>query len=109
MSSMRVGPVGVQPSSSRVPVLVASRSMAKKLPIQPKWSWTSSAAIEATGRSNARPDAAGTGEDLQRNENPRLASSGEVKLVLWRLVSAGSGSGAGRLASRPGAGDPAGG
>jgi hypothetical protein len=34
-SSMSVGPVGVQPSSSRVCVLVAERSMAKKPPIHP--------------------------------------------------------------------------
>jgi len=35
-SSMRVGPVGVQPRSSRVAVLVAVRSMPKKVPIHPK-------------------------------------------------------------------------
>jgi len=35
-SSTRVGPVGVQPRSSRVTVLVAARSMPKKVPIHPK-------------------------------------------------------------------------
>ena len=35
-SSMRVGPAGVQPRSSRVAVLVAARSMPKKVPIHPK-------------------------------------------------------------------------
>ena len=35
-SSMRVGPVGVQPRSSRVVVLDAERSMVKKVPIHPK-------------------------------------------------------------------------
>ena len=36
MSWMRVGPAGAQPRSSRVAVLVATRSMAKKVPIHPK-------------------------------------------------------------------------
>ena len=36
MSSMRVGPAGTQPRSSRVTVLVAARSMPKKVPIHPK-------------------------------------------------------------------------
>lgn len=36
MSLIRVGPAGVQPRSSRVAVLVAARSMAKKVPIHPK-------------------------------------------------------------------------
>jgi hypothetical protein len=35
-SSMRVGPAGTQPRSSRVAVLVAARSMPKKVPIHPK-------------------------------------------------------------------------
>jgi len=35
-SSMRAGPTGVQPRSSRVAVLVAARSMAKNRPIHPK-------------------------------------------------------------------------
>jgi hypothetical protein len=35
-SSMRVGPAGAQPRSSRVTVLVAARSMPKKVPIHPK-------------------------------------------------------------------------
>jgi hypothetical protein len=35
-SSMSVGPVGAQPSSSRVAVLVAARSMPKNVPIHPK-------------------------------------------------------------------------
>jgi hypothetical protein len=35
-SSMRVGPAGTQPRSSRVTVLVAARSMPKKVPIHPK-------------------------------------------------------------------------
>ncbi len=52
---MRVGPLGVQPRSSLVRALVAARSIAKKVPIHPKWSCTSSESIEATGRSNARP------------------------------------------------------
>jgi hypothetical protein len=36
MSAMRVGPVGAQPRSSCVTVLVAARSMPKKVPIHPK-------------------------------------------------------------------------
>ena len=36
MSWMRVGPAGDQPRSPRVWVLVAARSMAKKVPMKPK-------------------------------------------------------------------------
>ena len=36
MSSTSVGPVGVQPSSSRVAALVADISMLKKVPMNPK-------------------------------------------------------------------------
>src|SRR6266536_2819723 len=58
MSSRRVGPVGCQPSSSRVLVLVAAMSMLKKRPIHPKCASTSLAATETVGRPRKPPIAA---------------------------------------------------